>query len=146
MKNKYVTQIREIFDMNSRMQETYISLSKKSVLLGSLSLHFVYTKSKVYVMLHAVKVKENARGKGLGSRLLSSAEKYLQRKTLVDNCTYYMQFTSRPSREIANAMYRKRGYTLIASATEGGTNLYQKIFTNIVPECPAGSASEMKGT
>ena len=74
---------------------------------GSLTLATFKIPTGVRAWIEDVVVNENARGKGVGSMLLEHAvslAKELGAKTV--------DLTSRPSREAANALYKKMGFEL----------------------------------
>jgi len=96
---------------------------------GMATIFFQRVASRWVAEIHDVVVDKQFRRRGVGEllldRLLAEAERYannFKEKIKVD-------LTSKPDRIAANKMYKKAGFTLIATATKGGTNLYRKIMT-----------------
>ena len=81
----------------------------------------------MYAYLHDVLVKEEYRGRGYGRQLMMGVLVALQ-EYADDTCkSIKLQFTSSPTRVAANSLYQSLGFELVATATSGGTNLYQRI-------------------
>lgn len=83
-------------------------------------------KSMVIGTVHNVIVNESFRGQGLGRKLMELVIEYSRNNNF--DC---LELTSRPFRIAANALYKKIGFELQASAVgENGTNFYRYFFTS----------------
>lgn len=96
-------------------QERIIGLAKL--------IQFQTGKGVLVGVVHDVIVDEDFRGRGLGKCLLGLLMQYGK-----DQGFYYLELTSRPARKAANGLYKKMGFTLVAKACDGGTNLYRYFF------------------
>lgn len=80
--------------------------------------------------IHDVVVSQEYRGQGLGKQLTLALLAELRKIAHQEGTKIKLYLTSRPSREVANLMYRKLGFTLVAEASgEWGTNLFKMIIT-----------------
>lgn len=92
-----------------------VAEDENGVVVGALVLNLVYKLSKNECRLDEVIVSEAARGKGVGKALLAAADAWAWQYG-ADT----IEFTSRPTREAANALYQSTGYELRQ------TNVYAK--------------------
>lgn len=90
-------------------------LDDSSKPVGMAALNLVYKLPKVECRLDEVVVSSAVRSQGYGSELIVACEAWAW-----ENGADMMDFTSRPSREAANALYQKLGFEL------RGTNVYTK--------------------
>lgn len=84
-------------------------------LFGMVTLNLVYKLPKVEARVDEVVVAKSARGRGIGTILMDAADNWAW-EHIADS----IEFTSRPSRTAANALYQKHGYELRE------TNVYKK--------------------
>jgi ribosomal protein S18 acetylase RimI-like enzyme len=76
--------------------------------------------------IHDVVVDGNARGRGIGEKLTKELMSVASRWCVENDVSMKLSLTCRPSRVAANALYKKLGFTMIASSTgPHGTNLYE---------------------
>lgn len=80
--------------------------------------------------IHDIVVDEKYRGRGIGKfiveNLLTEARNFAKNT----NVEIKLYLTSRPERTVANALYLKLGFNIMASSTsETGTNLFKKLIT-----------------
>jgi len=102
------------------------SLGNAGKIVSIATLALVYTGEKCFGQVHEVVTDEHHRGKQFG-RSMSLAEEvmlyiadYAKKIGLA-----YLEITSKPSREVADKLYRKVGYKLVAQAVDDtGVNLY----------------------
>jgi len=92
-----------------------VLLADDGNVLGMVLLTLIYKLDRCECRLDEVFVSEAARGKGVGRQLLAACEAWAWQHEVDE-----IGFTSRPSREAANALYQKAGFTLRQ------TNVYQK--------------------
>lgn len=115
--------------MSARTQDSFLvqefAIEIGVDIVGSASVYIFHTKTRIYAEIHDVKVQPEYQNQGLGSVLV---KRVLTQCAVIAN-TYqqnvYVRLTSGPHRKAANHLYTKLGFTLIADATDGGTNLYQ---------------------
>lgn len=86
-----------------------------SHVVGLATLNLVYKLPKVECRLDEVIVSGDVRGKGYGRELVEACEAWAWEQQ-----ADVMEFTSRPSREAANALYQKLGFEIRQ------TNVYVK--------------------
>lgn len=79
------------------------------------AVNLVYKLPKIEARIDEVIVGSNSRGKGYGRLLLEACESWAW-----EHDAHVIEFTSRPSRDAANALYQKLGYEVRE------TNVYQK--------------------
>lgn len=90
-------------------------VDEKDVVQGSAIVNLSYKFPNVECRLDEVIVSDRVRGQGLGRVLMDAVETWAW-----EHDADTIEFTSRPSREAANALYQKLGYKLRE------TNVYQK--------------------
>lgn len=76
-------------------------------LVGMTVVNMVQTLAKREARIDEVVVSPEHRGKGYGSKLMQASQTWA-----FDNGADVIEFTSRPSRKTANALYQKLGYEL----------------------------------
>ncbi|OGZ30519.1 MAG: hypothetical protein A3J00_03510 [Candidatus Niyogibacteria bacterium RIFCSPLOWO2_02_FULL_45_13] len=80
--------------------------------------------------IHDVVVDKEYRGRGLGEKITLALIEDAKRFAKVKNAKIKLYLTSRPSRVVANKLYEKLGFELVAEARgEQGTNLYKMMIT-----------------
>jgi ribosomal protein S18 acetylase RimI-like enzyme len=78
--------------------------------------------------IHDVVVDQQERGQGVGESLVQSLLALVDEFAVRKKSKIKVYLTSRPSRQAANALYIKLGFTLVAQSTGNrGTNLYKKM-------------------
>ncbi len=75
--------------------------------------------------IHDVVVRESHRGQGIGRKIVEALIGWTKERAKQKNIKIAIRLTSRPKRIVANELYKKIGFTLLAGATENGTNLYE---------------------
>jgi len=95
-------------------------------LVGMALIYFIWRPEGWTGSIHCVVVDEEYRGQHIGQilieKLIQTAKEFAQ--TIQKKFKVYL--TSRPSRVVANSMYQKLGFRLVAKADdEWGTNLYK---------------------
>ena len=76
--------------------------------------------------IHDVVVDKEYRGRGLGEKITLVLIEDARRFAKVKKAQIKLYLTSRPSRVVANKLYEKLGFELVAEACgEHGTNLYK---------------------
>ena len=100
---------------------------KERHIIAMITLSLIHTMAKTFGQIQDVVTDEAHRGKQYG-RTIGIAEEMLQEIIAIAreiNLTY-LELTSKPSREAANHLYQKVGFTLLSRAeNENGTNLYR---------------------
>ena len=96
--------LREIISSES----SHLLIAKdEDIYLGSLTLAVFRIPTGKRAWVEDVVVSESARGKGVGKKLLKHAVK------LANSCeAKTIDLTSRPSRDAANALYKKAGFEM----------------------------------
>ena len=84
---------------------TLFVATDNGVVVGTLTLVIFPIPTGVRAWIEDVVVDENARGLGIGEALTSAAVDEARRRSVRS-----IDLTSRPSREVANALYRKLGF------------------------------------
>ena len=84
---------------------TLFVATDNGVVVGTLTLVIFPIPTGVRAWIEDVVVDENARGLGIGEALTSAAVDEARRRNVRS-----IDLTSRPSREVANALYRKLGF------------------------------------
>lgn len=99
-----------------------IILDEDEHILGALLMLHLATKRIRYATVHDVLVSENARGLGVGTKLMEAAITLSQKEELE-----YLELTCRPSRGAATHLYQKMGFELLAQAKDSleGRNYYR---------------------
>jgi GNAT superfamily N-acetyltransferase len=101
---------------NDDVRTSVVVIDDHDNVVGFAVLNLVYKLPKIECRLDEVIVTAAARGNGYGRQLIEACEAWAwQRNADV------LEFTSRPSREAANVMYQKLGFTLRE------TNVYIKV-------------------
>lgn len=80
-------------------------------------------KGYIIGSVHDVVVDKDFQGKRLGLFLMTSLIRYCK-----DEGFHKLELTCRPARIAANNLYQKVGFTMLASACDGGTNYYRYTF------------------
>lgn len=93
--------------------------SSENTFLGMLTLAVVRVPTGVRSWIEDVVVDSNARGQGIGGKLVKAALERAKREGVKT-----VDLTSRPSREAANRLYRRCGFVLRE------TNLYRYSFSS----------------
>lgn len=96
--------------------------------VGMCNVICVLTPDGLHSYLHSVVVHPDFRRQGWGERLVSCAIQVVEECVVFASMPTILEFTSKPKREAANAMYQKMGFKLVAAAVpddEDGTNLYR---------------------
>lgn len=123
---RLLSELREQSVSDETLQDglkTLLSDSSREVLLledddgtqAMAVINLVYKLPKVEARVDEVIVSASSRGKGYGRSIMKACEAWAW-----DHGSDVIEFTSRPSREAANALYQKLGYKLRE------TNVYQK--------------------
>lgn len=98
------------------------------VILGMGSIFFQRNTGGWIAEIHDVVVDKNERDRGFGSKINTRLIKEAENFSRLHQKPIKLYLTSRPSRVIANKMYIKQGFVLVAKAKdEWGTNLYKMV-------------------
>jgi ribosomal protein S18 acetylase RimI-like enzyme len=102
--------------------------------VGMASIFYTHTLSGTIAEIHDVVVDPVCRGEGIGLRLVEGLIADVQRYANDIGTDITISLTSKPSRVVANKLYRKLGFTLTArhlrkNKESFGTNLYRKTIT-----------------
>jgi len=95
---------------------TVMVVTHDDQVVGMAVLNLVYKLPKIECRLDEVIVSNVARGHGYGRELVEACEEWAWQQQ-----ADVMEFTSRPSREAANALYQKLGFEIRE------TNVYVKV-------------------
>jgi N-acetylglutamate synthase-like GNAT family acetyltransferase len=98
-------QLKELFDDTQRT--VIVVTNNDSSVVGLAALNLVYKLPKIECRLDEVIVSDSERGKGYGRELIEACETWAW-----SHSSDVLEFTSRPSREAANAMYQKLGFEI----------------------------------
>ncbi|HEY1085684.1 MAG TPA: GNAT family N-acetyltransferase [Candidatus Saccharimonadales bacterium] len=94
---------------------TVLLIEDGGTVYGSAVITLICKLPKITAWIDEVIVSAAARGRGYGKELMKACESWAW-----EHDAYAIEFTSRPSREAANALYQKMDYQLRE------TNVYQK--------------------
>lgn len=97
-------------------QRTVMVVTNDEQVVGMAALNLVFKLPKIECRLDEVVVSSVARGHGYGRELVEACEAWAWQQQ-----ADVMEFTSRPSREAANALYRNLGFEIRE------TNVYMKV-------------------
>lgn len=97
-------------------RRTIIVVTHDEQVVGMAVLNLVYKLPKVECRIDEVIVSSDARGHGYGRELIEACEAWAWQQQ-----ADVIEFTSRPSREAANALYQKLGFEIRE------TNVYMKV-------------------
>lgn len=96
--------------------------------MGMATIFFQRNLARWIAEVHDVVVDEQYRGMGIGKDLTIATMNTALLFAIERNVSLKLFLTSRPSRVVANNLYRKLGFVLVAEATgQWGTNLYKII-------------------
>lgn len=129
LSENYILQSEEDFLKLAQDNDLYVfGAFKDNELVGVAS---VFIRKNLYgwiAEIHDVVVSEECRGEGIGKKLTIALIDKTQEISNTVGKKISLSLTSNPSREAANAMYKKLGFNTRASANdETGTNLYRLV-------------------
>src|SRR3989344_2447781 len=105
-----------------------VDWEKSDQYLGMASIFFQRNLAGWKGEIHDVVVDEDARGLGLGEKLVRKLLETAQIFCAKQKIEMKLYLTSRPERVAANNLYKKLGFILVSeSCGEWGTNLYKMI-------------------
>lgn len=104
------------------------ALNDNCAYMGMATIFFQRNLARWIAEIHDVVVDEQYRGMGIGKDLTIATMNTALLFAIERNVSLKLFLTSRPSRVVANNLYRKLGFVLVAKATgPWGTNLYKII-------------------
>lgn len=102
----------------------YVAIEdEKAVSMGSIC--YIPHMAKYTAEIHDIATHPDYQGRGLAKGVMNHMIADAQTRANETSCPVQLSLTSRPARDTANDFYVKMGFTLIAEATEGGTNYYR---------------------
>lgn len=100
----------------------------KKKIIGMGTIYFQKNLHMWISEIHDIVVDEKYRGQGIGKKIMKELLKAAKRFAKSKKSAIQLSLTSRPSRVVANKLYKKIGF-IWAAQSKGilGTNLYKKI-------------------
>lgn len=107
-----------------------ISRQKPDDLVGMGLIIFMWRPEGYLAEIHSLVVDEEYREQGIGGKLIEKLLEVAKERAKYLGQKIPIYLTSRPSRRVANKLYQRHNFRLIAKARgEDGTNLYKVVIS-----------------